>query len=88
MARGLMRHVEGTARQPVAPYTQMGTTLVFVKSDGTAATEDDIEAYEKKTDEYAQRQGMVMDQILRTLSDNVASAIRAHDPHKPSDFWK
>jgi len=49
-AKGIWKHVEGTAYKP-QQYNQVGG--VYVLADGTtSATEEQIEARESKVDEY------------------------------------
>jgi hypothetical protein len=52
-ARGLIRHVDGTARKPL-PYPEVNG--VPMKKPGLEASDEDLEEKEKRLDEYEQKE--------------------------------
>ena len=73
-AKGLWRHVQGTA---VAPIPYIVTNGIPVLSDGkTVATEDQIEAKETKIIEFEKREYLAHHILLSTTSTRLASKIK------------
>ena len=72
-AKGLIRHVEGTAQAPQPYALENG---VQVTKPGTPATDDEIEAKEKKLDEFEQKQYMARHFIQSTISPRLASLVK------------
>jgi hypothetical protein len=83
-AKGLWRHVEGTAVAPV-PYPV--TAGVAMLSDGkTPATEEQIEAKESKSIEFEKREYLAQHIILSTTSARLGAKIK--DLTTAEDMWK
>src|ERR1700731_3015571 len=80
-ARGLIRHVDGTARKPV-PYPEVNG--VPLKKPGIEATDDELEEKEKKLDEYKQREYGVPQVMLTTISPRLATLIKSK---MASEMW-
>jgi hypothetical protein len=73
-SRGLMGHVEGRARKPT-PYAIVDGVLVI--ADGkTTATEDQIEAREKRTDDYEMKEYLACHIIINSISITLAQSLR------------
>jgi gag-polypeptide of LTR copia-type len=81
-AKGVIRHIEGTAVM-YKPYEQ--ESGVYVTSPGVVATDEQIEAREKKIDEYNQREYMAKHILLSSVSQRVASLIR---DRSAAGMWK
>jgi hypothetical protein len=77
-ARGLMRYVDGRAVKPV-PYKVDATKGILMKSDGSQATETEVEELDKKIDEYYQKDSLVKQQIFSTVTDRVLLRIQKQD---------
>src|ERR1700730_8205025 len=73
-ARGLIRHVDGTARKPV-PYPELNG--VPMKKPGVEATDDELEEKEKRLDEYEQKEYGVQHVMLTTVSPRLATLIKS-----------
>src|ERR1700731_3186691 len=73
-ARGLIRHVDGTARKPV-PCPEING--VPMKKLGVEATDDELEEKEKKLDEYKQKEYGVQHVMLTTISPRLATLIKS-----------
>jgi hypothetical protein len=73
-SRGLIRHVEGTARRPKEFDIENGQPVTY---PGIPATEDEIEAKERKLDDFDQREYMARHVILSTVSPRLASLIKS-----------
>jgi hypothetical protein len=73
-SRGLIRHVEGTARRPVEFAVEND---VPVSSPGTPATEEEIETKEKKLDEFDQKEYTARHIILTSVSPRLATQLKA-----------
>jgi hypothetical protein len=71
-AKGVIRHVEGTAIKP-SPYVKEGDQ--YIVSRGVPATEEQIEAREKRIDEYTQREHTAQHILLTSVSPRIASII-------------
>ena len=83
-AKGLWRHVQGTAVVPVPYIVANG---IPVLSDGkTAATEDQIEAKETKIIEFEKREYLAHHILLSTTSIHLTSKIK--DLPTAEDMWK
>lgn len=83
-ARGLMRYADGRARKPV-PYAIDAKTRLPTKSDGTAATQDEIDALDKKLDEFYQKDSLVKQQIFSTITDRML--LRVQKLEVASKVW-
>jgi hypothetical protein len=73
-AKGVIRHIDGTAVEP-QPYAKESGH--FVSKPGTKATDEEIEAREKRIDEYTQREHTAKHILLTSVSPRVASIIRS-----------
>ena len=80
-ARGLIRHVDGTARKPIA-YPEVNG--VPMKKPGVEATDDDLEEKEKRLDEYEQKEYGAQHVMLTTISPRLATLIKSMSA---SDMW-
>ena len=80
-ARGLIRHVNGTARKPV-PYPEINS--VPMKKPGVEATDDELEEKEKKLDEYEQKEYGAQHVMLTTVSPRLATLIKSKTA---SEMW-
>ncbi|OAX40831.1 hypothetical protein K503DRAFT_686705, partial [Rhizopogon vinicolor AM-OR11-026] len=77
-ARGLMRYADGRAVKPV-PYKFDETKKEHQKTDGTVATETEVEELDKKIDEYYQKDSLVKQQIFSTITDRVLLRVQRLD---------
>ncbi|KAG1849697.1 hypothetical protein DFJ58DRAFT_630787, partial [Suillus subalutaceus] len=77
-ARGLMRYITGRAVRP-APIS------LPQEDDGTEVTDAEIEAFEKKMDEYYQKDSLVKQQIFSTITDRLL--LRVHKLGSGSNVW-
>jgi hypothetical protein len=85
-AKGLWRHVEGTATAPV-PYPVNDGPGVSTLPDGkTPATEEQIEAKESKIIEFEKREYLAQHIILSTTSTRLGAKIK--DLTTAEDMWK
>ena len=83
-AKGLWRHVEGTATVPVPYAVSNGIPML---SDGkTAAMEDQIEAKEIKILEFKKREYLARHILMSTMSTHLRSKIKGLVTAK--DMWK
>ena len=83
-AKGVWRHVEGTAACPPKPYAIING--VYVLSDGkTPATEDQIEAREDKIEAYERNSFLAQHIILSMTSYRLGAKIRNLTTAK--DMW-
>ena len=73
-SRGLIRHVEGTARRPKEFDLEAG---VLVTKPKTPATEEEIEAKEKKLDKFDQKEYLARHIILTTISPRLATVVKS-----------
>src|ERR1700719_1235631 len=80
-ARGLIRHVDGTARKPIA-YPEVNG--VPMKKPGVEATDDELEEKEKKLDEYEQKEYGAQHVMLTTVSPRLATLIKSKTA---SEMW-
>src|ERR1700722_7392998 len=81
-SRGLIRHVDGTAVAP-RPYTIVnGIQMVDTT---TEATEDQIEAKEKKLDEFEQKLHLARHILQNSISLRLSSIIK--NMTLPKDMW-
>ena len=83
-AKGLWRHVEGTAIVPV-PYT-VTDEGIFLSDGRTKATEEQIESKESKIIEFEKREYLAQHIILSTTSARIGSKIK--DLTTAEDMWK
>jgi hypothetical protein len=72
-AKGLIRHIDGTAREPVF-FTKVADKLI--KSDGNPPTEVEIEDLEKKIDNYNQKEYQAHYVIQSTVSAHLNLQIK------------
>jgi gag-polypeptide of LTR copia-type len=80
--RGLIRHVDGLAKEP-EPYKEIaGIPMVDAK---TPATDKQIEAKEKRLEEYAQKDYSVCHIILSSVSPCLASVVK--DMKTGHEMW-
>ena len=83
-AKGLWRHVLGTATAPVPYVVSKGTPML---ADGkTPATEDQIEAKESKIDEFEKREYFAKHILLSTTSTRLGAKIK--DQKTAEAMWK
>jgi hypothetical protein len=73
-AKGVIRHVEGTTIKP-SMYVMDGGQ--YIVKEGVAATEEQIEAREKRIDEYMQREHTAQHILLTSVSPRIALIIRS-----------
>ena len=71
-AKGALRHVEGSVIEPIPYMIEDG---VYVVEPGKAATDEQIEVWEKHIDEYTQWENTAMHILLTSVSPHVASLI-------------
>jgi hypothetical protein len=74
-AKGLWKHAEGRARQPV-PLVVVNGVLMARGSTTTAATEDEIDTAEKKMDDYEKNEAYAKHIILSSTSPCLSSKIK------------
>ena len=74
-AKGLWKHAEGRARQPV-PLVAVNSVLMARGSTTTPATEDEIEAAEKKVDDYEKNEAYAKHIILSSTSPRLLLKIK------------
>jgi len=85
-ARGLMRYIDGRAAMP-APFAFKPNTKTLVKADGkTEPTDAEKEELEDKTDEWYQKDGLVSQHILSTITDRLL--IRVKNLPDASKIWE
>ncbi|KAG1837103.1 hypothetical protein DFJ58DRAFT_734546 [Suillus subalutaceus] len=77
-ARGLMHYITGCAVRP-APIS------LPQEDDGTEVTDAEIEAFEKKMDEYYQKDSLVKQQIFSTITDRLL--LRVQKLGSGSNVW-
>ena len=80
-ARGLIRHVDGTARKPVPYPIEKG---IAMKKPGIEATDDELEEKEKKMDEYEQKEYAAQHVMLTTVSPRLATLVKSMST---KDMW-
>src|SRR3984893_12644308 len=73
-ARGLIRHVDGTARKPL-PYPEVNG--VPMKKPGLEASDEDLEVIEKRVDEYEQKEHGSQHVMLTTVSPRLATLLKS-----------
>jgi len=84
-AKGVWRHVEGTAACPPRPYAIIDGE--YVLSDGkTPATEDEVEAREDKIEAYERKSFLAQHIILSTTSYRLGAKIRNLNTAK--EMWE
>src|ERR1700731_2198789 len=80
-ARGLIRHVDGTARKPL-PYPEVNG--VPMKKPGLEASDEDLEEKEKRLDEYEQKEYGAQHVMLTTVSPRLATLLKSMSA---SEMW-
>jgi len=80
-SKGLIKHVEGTARRPTPFTLEAG---VPVTAPGTPATDEMIEAKERKVDKYEQKEFTARHIILTSVPPRLSSMIKAKNA---KDMW-
>jgi hypothetical protein len=80
-SKGIWKHAQGTAVAPV-PFSLEAN--VPVTKPGTPATEAEIEAKDKKIDDYDQKKAMARLIIMSTVSPRLCSQIRGKTP---AEMW-
>src|SRR6266536_611198 len=84
-SKGVIRHVDGTARAPM-PYKEVdGIPVIDEKSPPTPATDEQIEAKEKRLKEYEQKEYTARHILLTTVSKCLAAKLRGKTAH---EMWK
>ena len=81
-AKGIWKHVEGTAYKP-KQYNLVGGT--YLLADGTPATEEQVEAKEAKVDEYDRCEYLAQHVILSMTSPRLGTKIKNASTAK--DMW-
>ncbi|EGN91432.1 hypothetical protein SERLA73DRAFT_80486 [Serpula lacrymans var. lacrymans S7.3] len=84
-ARGLTRHLSGTARKPDPLEYTRDSNGIATKTDGTTLKEEDIETYETKLDEYTQKECLVIQQLFSTVHDE--TLIQIQDKSSAATIW-
>jgi hypothetical protein len=69
-ARGLMWYADGCAVRP-SLFKVHKKTKKLVKDDGTEPTEAEVEALDKKLDEFYQKDSLVKQQVFSTITDRL-----------------
>src|SRR5271156_6312178 len=83
-AKGLWRHVEGTA---IAPVPFVISNAIPMQADGkTPATEDQIESKESKIIEFEKREYLARHILMSTTSTRLATKIKGM--LTAEDMWK
>src|ERR1700719_4233718 len=80
-ARGLIRHVDGTARKPIA-YPEVNG--VPMKKPGVEATDDDLDEKEKRLDEFEQKEYGAQHVMLTTISARLVTLVKSMTA---SEMW-
>src|SRR5271170_759862 len=81
-SRGLLRIVDGTAIPPV-PYAIVGNRHMLNATD--VASDDQIEAKEKKLDEYDQKLHLARHILQNSVSPRLSTQIK--NMTSPKDMW-
>ena len=66
-SKGLGRHLTGTARKP-ADLTEDAVGDWFLAGSNIPLTDDEVEAHEKKQDDYETKESKLRDIIYQTIS--------------------
>src|SRR3984893_11960318 len=74
-AKGLIRHIEGTARQPLPFDVENGQPVM---EPGKLATRLEIQELERAMDEYEQKEYAARHIMLTTVSPRLSSMLRAN----------
>ncbi|KAJ7023300.1 hypothetical protein C8F04DRAFT_893862, partial [Mycena alexandri] len=74
-SKGLHRHLAGTVHPP-ADITQDVLGDWFLNRSITPLTDDELEAHQKKEDEYKQKEAKLRDLIYQTVSPTCFSQIK------------
>ncbi|KAJ7161531.1 hypothetical protein C8R46DRAFT_904606 [Mycena filopes] len=74
-SKGLHRHLAGTARPP-ADITQDVTGDWFLAGSIYPLTDDEVEAHQKKEDDYEMKEAKLRDLIYQTVSTTRFSQIK------------
>ncbi|KAJ7167946.1 hypothetical protein C8R46DRAFT_819447, partial [Mycena filopes] len=83
-AKGLHRHLGGTARAP-ADITQDVTGDWYLPGSITPLTDDEVEAHQKKEDDYEMKEAKLRDLIYQTVSTTRFSQIK--DQKTAHEVW-
>jgi hypothetical protein len=89
-AKGLHRHLTGTARKP-AEIVQDAIGDWFIAGTAIALADDEVEKHEKKQDDYEMKESKLRDIIYQTVSPTRFSQIKGERPahrvwEKPIDL--
>src|SRR5271154_4711869 len=82
-AKGLLRHVNGTAIQP-KPF-KVDPVKGVVKHDGKEATEADVEAQEEKLDEFERKEYLAQHILKSTISARLSALAQSKNA---LEIWK
>ena len=74
-AKGLWKHADGRARQPV-PLTDVNGVLMALGSTTKPATEEEVESVEKKMDNYEKNEAYAKHIILSSTSPHLSLKIK------------
>ena len=80
-----MHYVDGRAVRPV-PYLIDSKTSKPTKSDGSAATDTEIEELDKKIDEFFMKDSLVKQHIFSTITDRLLLRVQKLD--NASKIWE
>jgi hypothetical protein len=83
-AKGLWKHVDGRARQPI-PLVAVNGVLMAHGSTTTPAKEEEIESAEKKMDDYEKNEAYAKHIILSSTSPRLSSKIKNESTAK--EMW-
>jgi hypothetical protein len=72
-SKGLIRHIEGTARKPT-PYAEVNGALMVDAT--TPATDDQIDAKERRLDEYEQKEYLARHIIITSISPRLLTSVK------------
>jgi hypothetical protein len=78
----LIGHIDGTARKPT-PYLSING--VIMRDKDNIATDDEIDAKERKFEEYEQKEYMAQHVILSTISLRLSSTVKSKSNAK--EMW-
>src|SRR5882762_2412625 len=84
-ARGLMRYVDGRAREPL-PFAISAKTQLPVKANGSTTTEEEQEAQDNKIDEWHQKNALAKQHFYSMISDRLL--LRVQRLPDASKIWK
>jgi hypothetical protein len=78
-SKGLIKHVNGTTRQPILFGEEAG---VPITAPGVPATEEQIEAKEKKMDDFDQKEYTARHIILMSVPPCLSSTIKSKNANQ------